>query len=433
MGIILLRKNDPTRSNKIVKSLSFSTTKIMLYQIFILLCCPFLGFSLPNERQEKSFSLFSVLKWQNTACQAVSDANLQGVCYTKQECDDLGGEEDGNCAAGFGTCCIVKVSGTTASPGGTVTQNCTFIENVDFPAAEANTAAYNYMVTKCSSEICQIRLDFIMGNFAQPAAVTGSCTGRDTVTVTPGGGESVPVLCGDLTGQHLYFDAGNTNAAGTVAIATTAANAAGGTKSWRIKVSQIECDSATRAPNGCLQYFLENTNTVQTFNWDGSSTRAGSDGGLLGAQDYSACIRQNSGMCSIQWAESVVTGTADAFDFNAAIAANVANAQHGVAGCAGANAAIDATVIAGMSYVQIPGASISNGFSIDTFCGSRLTNFVAGGGTGAIQSAAVIATGVPFRIRFVVHGDQTTQEAGASLVATQIPCGVNPTGHNSNA
>ena len=42
------------------------------------------------------------------ACQAVSDANLQGVCYTKQECDDLGGEEDGNCAAGFGTCCIVK-------------------------------------------------------------------------------------------------------------------------------------------------------------------------------------------------------------------------------------------------------------------------------------------------------------------------------------
>ena len=30
-------------------------------------------------------------------------------------------------------------------------------------------------------------------------------------------------------------------------------------------------------------------------------------------------------MCSIQWTESVVTGTADAFDFNAA--ANDANAQ----------------------------------------------------------------------------------------------------------
>ena len=44
-----------------------------------------------------------------------------------------------------------------------------------------------------------------MGNFAQPAAATGSCTGRDTVTVTPGGGESVPVLCGDLTGQHCKY------------------------------------------------------------------------------------------------------------------------------------------------------------------------------------------------------------------------------------
>merc|ERR1712018_1123825 len=195
MGIILLRKNDLTRSNKIVKSLSFSTTKIMLYQIFILLCCPFLGFSLPNERQEKSFSLFSVLKWQNTACQAVSDANLQGVCYTKQECDDLGGEEDGNCAAGFGTCCIVKVSGTSASPGGTVTQNCTFIENVDFPAAEANTAAYTYTVTKCSTEICQIRLDFLTANLAQPTAGTGVCTG-DTFAVTAGGGGDIPTLCG---------------------------------------------------------------------------------------------------------------------------------------------------------------------------------------------------------------------------------------------
>ena len=41
------------------------------------------------------------------ACQAVSDTDLQGVCYTKQECDDKGGTEDGNCAAGFGTCCII--------------------------------------------------------------------------------------------------------------------------------------------------------------------------------------------------------------------------------------------------------------------------------------------------------------------------------------
>ena len=32
-------------------------------------------------------------------------------------------------------------------------------------------------------------------------------------------------------------------------------------------------------------------------------------------------------MCSIQWAESVVTGTADAFDFAAVTATKIANAQ----------------------------------------------------------------------------------------------------------
>jgi len=394
----------------------------MLNRIFILLCCPFLSLALLQERQEKSFSLFSVLKWKNTGCQSVSDVNLQGVCYTQQECDELGGESDGNCAAGFGTCCIIRVKGTTDNRGGTVTQNCSYIENVDFPAAEAATATNSYMINKCSSEICQIRLDFVMGNFAQPAAATGQCTNQDTVTVTSSGGESIPVLCGDITGQHLYFDAGDANLAGTVAIATNAANAAGGTKSWRIKVSQIECDSATRAPNGCLQYFLENTNTIQTFNWDGATTRAGSDGGLLAAQDYRACIRQNAGMCTIQWTESVVTGNADAFDFNAN--ANAINAQHGIALCVNGAAGI-----AGKSYVQIPGTTISNLPTMDTFCGSKLSNFVDLANNGAGTSGAVIATGVPFEIRIVSLGDANA-EAGASLQATQIPCGVNPTGQN---
>jgi len=420
----LYRKTDLKRNNNIINCFPSLTTKIMLSRIFILLCCPFLSLALLQERQEKSFSLFSVLKWKNTGCQSVSDVNLQGVCYTKQECDDLGGEEDGNCAAGFGTCCIIRVRGTTDNRGGTVTQNCSYIENVDFPAAESATATNTYMINKCSSEICQIRLDFVMGNFAQPVAGTGQCTGQDTLTITAGGAESIPVLCGDITGQHLYFDAGDANLAGTVAIATNAANAAGGTKSWRIKVSQIECDSTTRAPNGCLQYFLENTNTIQTFNWDGATARAGSDGGLLAAQDYRACIRQNAGMCTIQWTESVVTGTADAFDFNVVIAANVDNAQHGIANCA------NIAGMAGFSYVQIPGTTIYNLATMDTFCGSKLSNFVDLANAGAIQSGAVIATGVPFEIRIVSLGDANA-EAGASLQATQVPCGVNPTGQQT--
>ena len=45
-----------------------------------------------------------------------------------------------------------------------------------------------------------------MGNFAQPAANTGNCDGRDVVTVTSGGGSNVPLLCGDITGQHCKHE-----------------------------------------------------------------------------------------------------------------------------------------------------------------------------------------------------------------------------------
>ena len=45
-----------------------------------------------------------------------------------------------------------------------------------------------------------------MGNFAQPLAGTGVCTDRDTVTITPGGTGTVPVLCGDITGQHCKHE-----------------------------------------------------------------------------------------------------------------------------------------------------------------------------------------------------------------------------------
>ena len=51
-------------------------------------------------------------------------------------------------------------------------------------------------------EICQVRLDFITTNLAQPVAATGVCTAQDFITVTAGGGETIPTLCGDLSGQH---------------------------------------------------------------------------------------------------------------------------------------------------------------------------------------------------------------------------------------
>ena len=46
--------------------------------------------------------------------------------------------------------------------------------------------------------------------------------------------------------------------------------------------------------------------------------------------------------------------------------------------------------MAGFSYVQIPGTTIYNLATMDTFCGSKLSNFVDLANAGAIQSGAVI-------------------------------------------
>merc|ERR1711944_353834 len=147
--------------------------------------------------------------------------------------------------------------------GGTVTQNCSFIQNVDFPAAETAAQTCTYMVTKCSSEICQIRLDFVTTGLGLPTDTTGKCD-NDNLVITPGvgslAGANPPSLCGTLTGQHVYIDAGTGTNAATLALTTAATPAADGTKSWRIKVSQIECTSIDRAPPGCLHCFRGVTN-----------------------------------------------------------------------------------------------------------------------------------------------------------------------------
>ena len=81
-------------------------------------------------------------------------------------------------------------------------------------------------------------------------------------------------------------------------------------RTWEIKVTQIPCFAPNRyeledffplincylifanlrPPPGCLQYFMETTDMIQTFNFNNGN------GNHLAEQDYSACIRQNEGI-----------------------------------------------------------------------------------------------------------------------------------------
>jgi len=393
--------------------------------VLLLLCFSNIISAEEGNVRGKSLSLFNVVQFKNEGCQAVSDNNLQGVCYTAQECTDLGGSADGNCANGFGTCCILIVAGTTGNCGGTVTQNCSFIQNVDYPSAEAAAQTCNYMVTKCSSDICQIRLDFVTTGLGQPNNGDGVCTAGDNLVITPGGGDAgsnPPTLCGTLTGQHVYVDAGTGTNGATLALTTVVASTADGTKNWRIKVSQIECSSEWRAPQGCLQYFTGVTNIVTSFNWDGTSATSRQ----LANQNYEICFRQEEGMCKINYNESPIgTAGVDAFDLGHANA--IAAGQGKMVNC----------MSAGNSYIQIYGAeppqrliidetaanADGDQFGLGIFCGEVLCSAAApDAANGCTQTTTVTASAIPFTIQHVAQASAGTN-AGFSIQATQVPCG----------
>ena len=62
--------------------------------------------------------------------------------------------------------------------------------------------------------------------------------------------------------------------------------------------SQLECDTVWKPRSGCSQWFTGVTGTLQSYNFAG--------GIHLANQDYSICIRQEAGYCSIEY-------TADTF------------------------------------------------------------------------------------------------------------------------
>ena len=39
-------------------------------------------------------------------CTSLTDPTMHGICFSSEECQAKSGSIDGNCAAGFGVCCM---------------------------------------------------------------------------------------------------------------------------------------------------------------------------------------------------------------------------------------------------------------------------------------------------------------------------------------
>lgn len=164
--------------------------------------------------------------------------------------------------------------------------------------------------------VCQLRLDFDSFTLNDPISSTTS-TGKavNKVIIADGVGASQavtlrgtcgtdsfqafgdttlstnpPTICGINTGQHMYVDA--SDQCNILQMGFGSGTSATVTSAVTIKVTQVKCSSKLRAPDGCLQYFTEDTGTIQSFNNGGTGLH-------LAAQDYRLCVRPNRGMCSI--------------------------------------------------------------------------------------------------------------------------------------
>merc|ERR1719431_2204937 len=122
-----------------------------------------------ENRTQKALSIFTVVKFPNTACSSATTGR-NGTCYTTSECQAKGGSSSGSCASSFGVCCVFEKS----CQGGQIAENCTY-----FTSSSLTTGtSCSLTICKCSSDVCQLRLDFEIFVLNNPVTA-------NTITVGP--------------------------------------------------------------------------------------------------------------------------------------------------------------------------------------------------------------------------------------------------------
>lgn len=64
-----------------------------------------------SNGSKRFLNLFNIIKFQNGPCFSsnIRYGQMNGTCFHKMECDQLGGLSLNSCANGFGVCCVCKI------------------------------------------------------------------------------------------------------------------------------------------------------------------------------------------------------------------------------------------------------------------------------------------------------------------------------------
>nr|XP_053655950.1 uncharacterized protein LOC128704837 [Cherax quadricarinatus] len=168
---------------------------------------------------------------QRSTCNTTDSTLTVGTCLPSTDCNRSGGRSSGTCARGFGVCCIAR-----HSCGETTSYNNTYFVNPSFNSTDSGTGACTLTVNRVNTSICQLRLNFIDFQLAQPD-VDGNCN-VDFLAVSPS--STVPRICGSNSGQHMYLDV---DPLGGPVRVTVDRSGIAMNRSWIIQVTQITCDS----------------------------------------------------------------------------------------------------------------------------------------------------------------------------------------------
>jgi len=321
-----------------------------------------------EERDGKVFSLFSVVQFKNLPCtstdkiSSASTQNRNGTCVTTSECIDRGGAAKGNCAAGFGVCCVKIIDDDSNTD---VNYNDTYLQNPDYPSSYGDEGSITYKVNKLDNDICFLRLDFEQFDvIGISLGADTTCDSVDHIEITgTGSGLDFPAICGNLAGQHMYISMGNDEGDNADIKVVVNGDAAGNTRKWEIKVAQLPCHSEYSPPEGCTQWFTEPSGTISDW--------SGADNLLQDGLDYNICVRQNYGYCCIEYQTCGTDG-----DFAIRTTMNAA--------AKGAIGAGKAGCLAEDAWLSIDGAGVSCGNIAGTnkFCQDVLGYINGGTGIG---------------------------------------------------
>merc|ERR1719323_204220 len=200
-----------------------------------------------------------------------------------------------------------------------------------------------------------------------------------------------PVLCGTITGQHIYIENGRSTAGTALIFRQDGVSA-----TWNIEVLQIECNSMMRAPDGCLQYYV---GTGGTF----KSLGRGDNLPMLQSGEYSICFRREENMCEIDYSVT----TAGSFNLGTVVANAMNKAISSATG--------PPTFAMAQALLTIPGAAQLG------YGGARLSN-----NHGETSDATIRASTLPFLVRnsgtVQTGGAARMDNTGFDLTWNQVPC-----------